>query len=161
MDAPLAIDAHGQRLTDVRNTSEPVGDHVDGVSCPLSLVVVSWSSKVLFGLNRWRDEWELPGGMIGGGETPRQAAARELEEETGVVVEPAELEWIGLATFELLKPARRELAAVYRASFVDEPAIHASDELIEVAWLDLSDLPSRYSALDLAVALSTQNGNVR
>lgn len=161
MDAQLAIDAHGQRLISLSDTPEPVGDHLDGVPCPLSLVVVALSSKVLFGLNRWRDEWELPGGVIDPGETPRQAASRELEEETGVMVEPDELEWIGLATYDLLKPARRELAAAYRANFVDDPSIHASDVLIEVAWLDLNDLPSKHSALDLAVALITQNGSVR
>ncbi len=152
MDAALAVDSYGQRLTDLSDSVEPTAHHVGGVPCPLSLVVVSYASKVLFGLNRWRQQWELPGGMIDRGETPRAAAARELQEETGVTVHPDELEWVGLAAFELLNPARRELAAVYRMSLVDAPSAHASDELIEVAWVDLGSPPSNHAVLDLAIA---------
>jgi 8-oxo-dGTP pyrophosphatase MutT (NUDIX family) len=35
--------------------------------------------------------WITPGGGINPGETPGEAAARELSEETGVVIDPAEL----------------------------------------------------------------------
>ncbi|MDY0910799.1 NUDIX hydrolase [Microbacterium sp. CFBP9034] len=157
MDAPLAVDSHGQRLTELSTTAEPTAQQVGGVPCPLSLVVASCSSKVLFGLNRWRQQWELPGGMIDADETPRMAAVREVLEETGLVVHPDELEWVGLAAFELLNPPRRELAAVYRVSFVDTPSVHVSDELLEVAWLELDSPPSKHSALDLAIARRTRD----
>jgi len=37
-------------------------------------------------------EWTIPGGHIETGEEPPEAAARELEEETGVAVDPSDLE---------------------------------------------------------------------
>jgi len=39
--------------------------------------------------------WEIPAGLIDAGESPRQAAARELEEELGFRVDPGALEELG------------------------------------------------------------------
>src|SRR5579862_9359391 len=43
--------------------------------------------------------WELPAGLIEPGEAPRQAAARELEEELGFTVDPGALIALGPPTF--------------------------------------------------------------
>src|SRR4029079_8607978 len=49
---------------------------------------------MLLVLSRHRQVWELPGGLIDPGETPRQAAIRELAEESGC--EAREVRWLGV-----------------------------------------------------------------
>ncbi len=44
--------------------------------------------------SRFRQVWELPGGAIDPGESPRQAAIRELVEESGCVARDAR--WLGV-----------------------------------------------------------------
>ncbi|WP_375803532.1 NUDIX hydrolase [Streptomyces sp. A012304] len=52
--------------------------------------------------DRFRGHWELPGGLLEPGESPRQAAVRELAEESGQMPD-APLCFVGYAGF-LLSP---------------------------------------------------------
>lgn len=81
---------------------------------------------------------ELPAGMIDPGETPEQAARRELEEETGFVAE----HWEHLLTINT-EPARHTSHAHF---YFAKGAVRASDqrvdpsEFIEVVLLDSKDI---------------------
>lgn len=59
--------------------------------------VVDGDELLLIEMGEGRDEgsWALAGGHIGHDESPRRAAARELEEETGLRVQPGDLVLIG------------------------------------------------------------------
>lgn len=143
----LALDFIDESAVDIVH-SEPV--------LPLSLVVVTYQGKVLMIFNRWRQEWELPGGMIEAGETPRQAAFRELLEETGVTVESLSFE--ARALFSLKNPDRLEYAAVYSAQLDALPELRINEEASAFLWWPPDAAGERnpgenMSALDAAIAV--------
>ena len=47
------------------------------------VIVAEYKGKWIFCKHKDRDTWEIPGGHIEPGEKPVEAAARELQEETG------------------------------------------------------------------------------
>ncbi|MDX3186779.1 NUDIX hydrolase [Streptomyces sp. MN03-5084-2B] len=99
---------------------------------PAALVVVVHAGAVLMMFDKRRGQWELPGGMREPGETAREAAARELAEETGV--HGVALTFAAVAEFDLVRPARRELLAVYRAELATAPRLVLSEEGLGFRW---------------------------
>ncbi|HEY8701549.1 MAG TPA: NUDIX domain-containing protein [Arthrobacter sp.] len=78
-----------------------------------------------------------PGGKPEPGETAAQAAARELAEEVGIVVEPRELELMGVWIADAANEADTDIeATVFRAP--GTWTAHPSAEIAEIRWLDLA-----------------------
>lgn len=81
-------------------------------------------------------EWEFPGGKISGGETPRAALKRELEEELGIEAE------VGLEVFRLSHryPDRFVEVAFFRVeSFRGEPQNRVFEAIV---WARRKELPT-------------------
>ncbi|MFG3441598.1 NUDIX domain-containing protein [Nonomuraea sp. NPDC047897] len=153
MDHPLAMDEDGNALLAFHPAGEPV--RRDDAPMPLALAALWHGDLLLLVFNRERARWELPGGLIDPGETPRQAAVRELREETGRQVE--DLTFAGYARFALGAGRRIEYAALYAARVTG--AVVAYDgfvpgaEISAVTWWDgARRLPGRVQPLDAALA---------
>ncbi|HKS43815.1 MAG TPA: NUDIX hydrolase [Amycolatopsis sp.] len=145
-------DRAGNALADLRFiTEEELARLVEQVPVPASLVVVSHADAVLMMFDSWRKQWELPGGTREPGETTRQAAVRELREETGIHV--VDLTFAAVAEFDLTKPERRELLAVYRVHLQVVPRLTVNDEALDFRWWPPSEPVSEdMSPLDAEIA---------
>lgn len=78
--------------------------------------------------------YDIPGGAIEAGETPSQAAVRELEEETGYTAE--KLEWIGRFS---RGPSSKAVVDVFFAKAKRRGSFD-KDEIVQVELVDLDSL---------------------
>lgn len=84
--------------------------------------------------------WALPGGHVDAGETSRDAAARELAEETGVQLDAAALRQLGVYDLPRRDPRGRYVTVAYVA-IVDRVAPMAGDDARAARWFPLNQLP--------------------
>lgn len=104
------------------------------IPLPLSLVVLWCAGRCLMVFDRWKQQWELPGGQLEEGESAREAAWRELHEETGQ--RPDVLTFTGVVTFALGSEQRKEHAAVYSGTVSSEGDFMDSQEIERITWWD-------------------------
>lgn len=88
----------------------------------------------------YEGRWALPGGHVDAGETSRDAAARELAEETGVQVDPDALRQLGVYDAPGRDPRGRYVTVAYVA-VVDRIAPTAGDDARAARWFPLNQLP--------------------
>lgn len=148
-------DRAGNALTGFRSlTEENLAHLVEQGAVPASLVVVTHANAVLMMFDSWRKHWELPGGRREPGETARQAAVRELREETGI--HGVDLTFAAVAEFDLTKPERHELLAVYQVHLQNVPRLTVNDEALDFRWWPPSEpVSADMSPLDAEIARRT------
>jgi 8-oxo-dGTP pyrophosphatase MutT (NUDIX family) len=80
-----------------------------------------------------------PGGKPEAGESAVQAAVRELAEEVGIVLDPSELQLMGVWIADAANEAGTDIeATVFMAPGTWDA--HPSAEIAEIRWLDLAPL---------------------
>ena len=113
---------------------------------------------VLLGRRSDNGEWHLPAGMMEPGEQPAPALVREVQEETGVMIEVDRL--ISLATLPATSYPNGDrvqfLSCTFRAHYLSGAAHVADDESLEVGWYDLDEArrmlePTDLESIDLAL----------
>lgn len=90
---------------------------------------------------RKRDEWVLPKGKLDAGETPREAAKREVLEETGHSVTVHEF----LGTLVYSNGVRSKVVHYWRMEASGAPSRELMDDVRAVDWLPLDAAVARLS----------------
>lgn len=106
------------------------------------------AGRLLTVRKRGTDKFMHPGGKPEAGESPAQAAARELEEEVGIVLAPEALALLGIWLADAAnEPATQIEATVFTAPGVWRSA-RPSAEIAEIRWLDpAAELPDDLAPL--------------
>jgi 8-oxo-dGTP diphosphatase len=124
-----------------------------------SICVIERSDgAVLLVRQSYRNSWGIPGGLLNRGETPEDAATREVLEEVGL-----RIELIGEPAV-VVAPTPHRVDVVYRARPAEgedpEAVGPRSPEIVEAAWFsteEFPDLQAETSSALVALARSAAN----
>jgi 8-oxo-dGTP pyrophosphatase MutT (NUDIX family) len=100
-----------------------------------ALVALWHDGRLLLVRSSYRATWDLPGGGVGPGEAPEQAALRELAEEVGIRLGGGVLRCVGSDrdTIEY----RRDRVTIFEAVLAEKPALRIDHrEIVAAAFHD-------------------------
>ncbi len=116
--------------------------HPDGV-LTYSVIAAKFGEKWIFVRHHNRQTWEIPGGHIEKGETPDEAAGRELAEETGAM----EFDLNCVSTYSVKKNGETGYGRLYLANIYELGPIPDRSEIAEITFLEM--IPERPTHPDI------------
>jgi 8-oxo-dGTP diphosphatase len=111
-----------------------------------ALMLARTPEGVVLVLSCYRKVWELPGGLIDPGESPRQAAERELREEAGC--EARGTSWLGLVE---VHDGATHFGAVYQCEVDEVPAVFTNEETAAITRWRRGNAPQPLGHSDAAL----------
>lgn len=113
-----------------------------------AFVVIRDQDDVLVVRHSYRPRLDVPGGGIRRGEAPRDAALRELHEETGVCAVAEDLRYLGRVRRGFCRRPDRDHVFEYRTDML--PAVHVDRR--ELIWAGgLASARSGWSELEITL----------
>ena len=138
----LAKNKYGWMVLEYLEIEEDEIEQYDNVTG--AFAVINVNGKYLIGYTSWRSQWEFPAGGIEKGETARQAAERELFEETHQKCK--NFEFRGL--FKIMKPNGEIKHQAVFLGFLDELTSFQKCDNDEMDKLMLWDLKEDIGYVD-------------
>lgn len=110
----------------------------------VGVLICAEDARFLMG-KRWgahgAGRWTVPGGHVEFGETPEQAAHREVYEEVGVTV--ADVRFVALSNDVNRSEGTHYVTLWYTATHIDgTPSVREPDKLTDLRWVGWDELPS-------------------
>ena len=120
------------------------GRHFYDNSRPCAGALVERDGKVLLvrrGIEPFKGSWDIPGGFLEPGEHPADGAAREVREETGLIVETGELLGIWIDDYAYDDAESYTLNCYYVARPIGGE-VRADDDAAALGWFGPDELPT-------------------
>ncbi len=164
-DSP-AKDAQAQNKRPATSPAKSYAKRVDEVSAGGLVIDHSGKNGLLIGRIDHKDAtgkrilWSLPKGHIEEGETPEQAALREVAEETGI--ESAIERSLGVIDFWFMAGGKRIHKTVHHYLFRETGGLLApqESEVDEVGWFPLAEIVDRLAYPDEKKLIARTNASV-
>jgi len=102
-------------------------EHAEVATPSFAVMLARAADGLVLVLSRHRKVWELPGGLIDAGESARDTAARELQEEAGCTA--VNVNWLGLVEVD---DGKTHFGAVFACEVNDVPKTFQNDETVEI-----------------------------